>query len=68
MRDTEDILIPSSCLNAVVTGLISRTFLRPDLIGADDFHGAVYYRELEDDDLSEVFPSKHRKEVPFPGI
>ena len=34
----EDILIPSSCLNATVTGLISRTFLRADIIGKNDFH------------------------------
>ena len=36
----EDILIPSSCLNSTVSGLISRTFLRSDIIGPDDFHGA----------------------------
>ncbi|MCC8049888.1 MAG: cysteine protease StiP family protein [Clostridiales bacterium] len=51
----EDILIPSSCLNAVVTGLISRTFLRGDIISPDDFHGAVYYEELENEDLSRGF-------------
>ena len=51
----EDILIPSSCLNATVTGLISRTFLREDIIRPTDFHGAAYYEELEDADLSEAF-------------
>lgn len=51
----EDILIPSSCLNAIVTGLISRTFLRNDIIGKDDFHGAVYYEDLEEKDLSLQF-------------
>ena len=51
----EDILIPSSCLNATVTGLISRTFLRDDIIEKDDFHGAAYYSELEKEDLSEQF-------------
>lgn len=51
----EDILIPSSCLNATVTGLISRTFLRADIIGKDDFHGAAYYSELKEEDLSEDF-------------
>ncbi len=51
----EDILIPSSCLNATVTGLISRTFLRSDIIGPDDFHGAAYYKELEKEDLSNEF-------------
>lgn len=48
----EDILIPSSCLNCTVSGLVSRTFLRDDIIGAEDFHGAVYYGELESQDLS----------------
>lgn len=53
----EDILIPSSCLNATVTGLISRTFLRKDIIGMHDFHGAAYYSELSEEDLSEQFLS-----------
>ncbi|MDO4633481.1 MAG: cysteine protease StiP family protein [Eubacteriales bacterium] len=51
----EDILIPSSCLNSTVSGLISRTFLRSDIIGKTDFHGAVYYGNLEDADLSYSF-------------
>ncbi len=51
----EDILIPSSCLNSTVSGLISRTFLRSDIIGKNDFHGAVYYEELKDADLSYQF-------------
>lgn len=51
----EDILIPSSCLNSTVSGLISRTFLRTDIIGKNDFHGAVYYKELEKADLSYEF-------------
>ncbi len=51
----DDILIPSSCLNSTVSGLVSRTFLRSDIIGADDFHGAVYYGELKDSDLSYEF-------------
>ena len=51
----EDILIPSSCLNSTVSGLISRTVLREDIIGEKDFHGAVYYGELKDSDLSYHF-------------
>lgn len=51
----EDILIPNSCLNCTVSGLVSRTFLRGDIIGKDDFHGAVYYGELKDSDLSYEF-------------
>lgn len=50
-----DFLIPSSCLNSTVSGLISRTFLRPDIIGENDFHGAAYYEGLESEDLSAEF-------------
>ncbi|MEU5398895.1 phosphoribosyltransferase [Streptomyces sp. NPDC005963] len=50
-----DFLIPSACLNSTVSGLISRTVLRPDLVGADDYHGAKFYRELADADLSQHF-------------
>jgi hypothetical protein len=58
----EDILIPSSCLNSTVSGLVSRTFLRSDVIGKDDFHGAVYYGELKDSDLSYAFIHAIEKE------
>ncbi|AKL96738.1 hypothetical protein CACET_c32940 [Clostridium aceticum] len=51
----EDFLIPSSCLNATVSGLISRTVHREDLIGARDFHGVKYYKELEEEDVSNLF-------------
>ena len=51
----DDIFIPSSALNATVCGLVSRTFLRDDIIGKDDFHGAIYYKEYEDNDLSYHF-------------
>ena len=51
----EDFLIPSACLNSTVSGLVSRTVLRPGLIGPDDFHGAKYYRELAGGDVSEQF-------------
>lgn len=51
----EDILIPSSCLNCTVSGLISRTFLRDDIIGPGDFHGAAYYGELAGEDKSYEF-------------
>lgn len=54
----EDILIPSSCLNCTVCGLISRTFLRSDIIGNHDFHGAVFYNELHDEDRTYEFINK----------
>ena len=42
----EDFLIPSSCLNAAVSGLLSRTILNESHIGKYDFHGAVFYDNL----------------------
>lgn len=51
----DDFLVPSACLNSTVSGLISRTVLRADLVGPNDFHGAKYYRELADADVSAHF-------------
>lgn len=51
----DDFLIPSACLNSTVSGLVSRTVLREDLIGPNDFHGAKFYQELKDADVSEFF-------------
>ncbi|WCF08365.1 cysteine protease StiP family protein [Paenibacillus thiaminolyticus] len=51
----EDFLIPSACLNSTVSGLISRTVLRHDLIGPNDFHGAKFYKEWLQEDLSNLF-------------
>ncbi|MFF3733032.1 phosphoribosyltransferase [Streptomyces sp. NPDC002476] len=51
----EDFLIPSACLNSTVSGLVSRTVLRSDLVGPDEFHGAKFYRELADGDASGHF-------------
>lgn len=51
----DDFLIPSACLNSTVSGLVSRTVLRDDLIGPDDFHGAKEYPELAGRDVSRRF-------------
>jgi hypothetical protein len=51
----EDFLIASSCLNATVSGLVSRTVLKPGLIGPHDFHGAKFYAELREEDRSQRF-------------
>ncbi|UPZ31472.1 phosphoribosyltransferase [Streptomyces sp. LRE541] len=51
----EDFLIPSACLNSTVSGLISRTVLRADLVGEHDYHGAKFYRELAGTDVSVEF-------------
>ncbi|MBA9086248.1 hypothetical protein FHR92_002721 [Fontibacillus solani] len=51
----QDFLIPSACLNSTVSGLMSRTVLRDDLIGPDDYHGAKFYKEWLKDDVSNLF-------------
>ena len=48
----EDELIPSACLNSTVSGLLSRTIIRPDLLGPNAFHGVRVYREFAPRDVS----------------
>ena len=50
----EDYLIPSSILNATVSGLVSRSILN-DAIGPTDFHGCVYYEQFAGHDQSRGF-------------
>lgn len=50
----DDYLIPSSILNATVSGLISRSILN-ESIGPGDFHGCVYYQQFEQHDQSQRF-------------
>ncbi len=62
----EDFLIPSACLNSTVSGLMSRTVLRADLIGPQDFHGAKFYKEWLEQDVSNLFVDRiaaHFEEV-----
>ena len=54
----EDFLIPSACLNAPVSGLFSRTVLNSSVILSGDFHGSVYYKEMESIDMSYEFINK----------
>ena len=49
-----DYLIPSSILNATVSGLVSRSVLN-QAIGPDDFHGCVYYEQFAAHDQSRGF-------------
>lgn len=49
----EDYLIPSSVLNATVSGLISRSIY--DANAVDDFHACKYYSEFIEQDLSNYF-------------
>ncbi|HBV86397.1 MAG TPA: hypothetical protein DEF42_07020 [Desulfosporosinus sp.] len=58
----EDFLIPSACLNSTVSGLVSRTVCRGDLIGERDFHGARFYEELRKVEVSNHFVDTIAKE------
>ena len=61
----DDILIPSSCLNSTVSGLVSRTFLRSDVISETDFHGAAFYENLKEEDRTYEFIDRIEKEFQF---
>lgn len=50
----QDFLIPSACLNATVSGLISRTVKLPTMTD-EELHGAIYYSDYEDVDRSNEF-------------
>lgn len=51
---SDDYLIPSSILNATVSGLLSRSVLN-EAIGPNDFHGCVYFAEFAAHDQSRQF-------------
>ncbi|GAA2701013.1 cysteine protease StiP family protein [Actinoplanes palleronii] len=51
----DDYLVPSACLNSTVSGLVSRTVLNRLLLRPGEFHGAKFYADLTDADLSTVF-------------
>ena len=60
----DDFLVPNACLNATVSGLVSRTVVIPELVGPDDFHGAKYYPDMGDHDLSVPFLDTISREFP----
>jgi hypothetical protein len=51
----EDWLIPSGILGSIVSGLISRSILSADVVGAEDFHACVRWDHLEPHDISKTF-------------
>jgi hypothetical protein len=58
----EDFLIPNSCLNATVSGLLSRTVYDPSIIGENEFHGAKFFTSFLPHDISNTYVdeiSKH---------
>ena len=60
-----DFLIASSLLNSTVSGLLSRTFHREDIIGPKDFHGAAFYGELMGKDLTYHFIERVERKFDF---
>ncbi|MEA3014748.1 MAG: hypothetical protein QOD42_3293 [Sphingomonadales bacterium] len=52
---SEDYLIPSGILNAIVSGLVSRSILNDALVGPGDLHACVHHRHLAPHDLSRAF-------------
>lgn len=63
-----DFLIPSSLLNSTVSGLLSRTFLRDDIIQSNDFHGAIFYKELLEEDLTYYFINEIEKYFTYEDV
>lgn len=51
----EDYLIPSGLLNGIVSGLVSRTVLRDDLVGPGEYHACVVLDHLRPHDRSRSF-------------
>lgn len=60
----DDFLIPSACLNSTVSGLISRTVKLKDMTD-DEYHGAVYYAENKNHDLSNAFLDEIEDYFPY---
>ncbi|MFS0780472.1 cysteine protease StiP family protein [Bacillus sp. 1P06AnD] len=61
----DDFLIPSACLNSTVSGLVSRTVLNHSFMDKDDFHGAKYYKELMNADVSNLYVDTIQAEFHF---
>lgn len=51
----DDYLIPSSLLNAIISGLVSRSVLNSRVVGPGDFHACVYYEHWYAEDKSRWF-------------
>lgn len=51
----DDLLVPQACLNATVSGLVSRTVARPDLVGPGAYDGARFYAGLAAGDRTAAF-------------
>lgn len=63
----EDYLIPSSVLNATISGLVSRSVLNSEHTGPEDFHGCMYFNEFAEQDLSVWFADTVMKAMRLPS-
>lgn len=57
----KDVIIPNCCLNSTVCGLISRSYCNEDDLNEYDFHGAIEYNYLKENDYSRLFLDKVRE-------
>ena len=55
MGTREDVLIPNACLNANISGGLSRTFLKDGIVGKNDFHGCAFYKDLKGSDYTYTY-------------
>lgn len=62
----DDFLIASACLNSTASGLVSRTVLNDRYLRPGQFHGAKFYRELTDVDVSAALLD--RVTAAFPAV
>lgn len=64
---TADYLIPSSILNATISGLVSRSILSSRHLKHDDFHGCLHLAELAAQDRSRKFVDEIESEALLVG-
>lgn len=64
----EDFAVPSAPMNACATGLVSITIFNNDLVGENDFHGAMYLEDLESHDHSREFVDKVTKYLYYESL
>lgn len=60
-----DLFIPCACLNSVVSGLFSRTVLKPGVTQPEEFHGAAYFGELAPIDRTYEFIEAIEREMTY---
>lgn len=63
----DDLLIPSACLNATVSGLVSRTVHSQAYLRPTQFHGAKYYSHRLLEDRSNEFVEAIARYFPLHG-